>query len=568
MVPTVFQFWPRPITIARADGWDVVAQDEVSGDAIALSPDTGATRAPRGPGPVHRKDLFVPFGARLERAPVIDGHRVETTAEAKTYVYRLTALATGRATELRDDSNDYYRIPDRVAIRGDLALVVQLDERHVHAFALPSGRRVWQATLRGVVGAGFLGATPVACTADGELVQLDQRSGKPTGSVQLAIRGAATVRSGATGVFVHHDRGVVFVDARGPHVVLDELVAEPAFSAHGDTWCRTSADHTVVVVGHGRTPPRSLALAEPVVGVWADARGLAWSTADAIAFVPLGALARDGDVTATARPVVDPRPPQWTTATVTVASKSFLIVQDAWRRRTYGWVGAGFAKGDTFDAADFVRAYAADAYRDLVDFPTLARRGDQRTTLVGGVPRSPPAASVKLGTARAFAAAVHDPAPVVELLLARALITRTPAVDRAIAAGITDAALVLQHAHGVRDGADLGFVSYDHKVFNDTDDPVADLVRIAAEPRLRGHLRKATADRITFELAGKTSSLDIDEELIASLVSRFNAALAALGATRRIYQLGHTGDFFALLACDADTRDALGAAGVTLDDAS
>ena len=563
MEPTLFRFTPRPITIERCEGWDVVVQDEVTGELVTLAPSAEPTRAPRSPGEVRRKDLFVPFGGRLERPPIIDGHRIEEVDGRFT----LTELATGaRTTLLHEATANRFQSAQNFAIRAGLALIVQDGGRTVHAFAIATGELVWKTTLASFAGVGFLGDAPVVCTHDGELVMLDPLSSTSTVSHRLTTRGTPTVHSGETGVFVHHDRGVVFVDGAGPHVVVDELADEPRFAARGDSWCRIDPGHARIIAGRGHGPARSLELDAPAVSIWVDPRGLAWSTRDAIVFVPFETLARDGELHAACRDVVDERPPSWTTATVTVASRSFLIVRDAFGRRTYGWKDAGFVKDATFEVAGFVRGYAGKEHGDQIAHPTLARRGGQVLALVGGSPFAPLPASVRLGVTRGFVAHAPAPSPVVELLLARGLIERTPSVDRAIAAGISNAALVLQWAHGARDGIAIGFVAYDHKVFNDTDDPIADLVAIGADPRVRARMLRVQNDCLELELEGKRQALEIDEKLIAKLGARFNRALAAVDARRRIHELRHDEDFYALLACDPETRDALEAGGIELDE--
>lgn len=574
MQPVAYRFAPRPIRVLQRIGWNVTVEDEVRGDEIMLAADREPLRRARPAGiAMQRKELFGDHGRYQPREDIVDGYTVVHVFERDTTTYRLTHLADGRVSDLVIGRHLGYIVTNAIAIRGDCALCVPESNDTVEAFDVATGKRRWKARLANVASVGFLGELPAACDDRGHLVVFDRKRGSVTLRHKLPTRGVPVLHSGASGVFVHHDRGLLFVDTAGVRVLLDELVAEPGCAVAGDSWCRWDEERKRIVFGVVGTQPRVLVLETPAVEVWMDPRGLAWSRRDEVVFAPLATLAHDREVRARCVRIRDPRPPRWEPATVFMASKSFTIIKDRWGRHTLGWKDTGWSKDEAFEVADFEYEFAGAEHADRIGHPTRLRRLGVETELdPGGAPLAPVPHELVVGTVGAFDASEHEVPSTIRALLELGLVTRCAEIDRLIARGTDNAAIALQHVHGARDGIAKGVVSYDHKFLNDTDDPVADFVKLAGHPDIRARTKKIGSEHIQFELIvrGKTQShrLSIDEQLLDTLRELFNRALEAVSAPRRIYDVYSGADFYTFLACELEVARALRRANVELGDAT
>jgi hypothetical protein len=111
-----------------------------------------------------------------------------------------------------------------------------------------------------------------------------------------------------------------------------------------------------------------------------------------------------------------------------------------------------------------------------------------------------------------------------------------------------------------------GFLYYDHKFWNDTEDPVADLAALAAAPWLDIEMIDKTYDHVTIQhaIAGgrpTTTRVDLEDGLYA-LVDHLNAILASMPGARRIYHWTTNGDWYTFLARTPDEIRALQAAAI------
>ncbi|APR88583.1 hypothetical protein A7982_13932 [Minicystis rosea] len=119
-----------------------------------------------------------------------------------------------------------------------------------------------------------------------------------------------------------------------------------------------------------------------------------------------------------------------------------------------------------------------------------------------------------------------------------------------------------------REGIARGFLHYDHRVWNDTDDPAADLAALAGAAALGVSAKLSSADAeiivLRVESEGrrpKVSRLDIDRGLIP-IVQAVNAALARTSNARRVYSCTTTEGRWAFVACTPDEAGELAAAGL------
>lgn len=119
-----------------------------------------------------------------------------------------------------------------------------------------------------------------------------------------------------------------------------------------------------------------------------------------------------------------------------------------------------------------------------------------------------------------------------------------------------------------REGVARGFLHYDRRVWNDTDDPAADLATLAGAAALGVSAKLSSADSeiivLRVQIEGrrpKVSRLDIDGGLIP-IVRAVNAALARTSSVRRVYSCTTTADRWAFVACTPEEAGELAAAGL------
>ncbi len=126
----------------------------------------------------------------------------------------------------------------------------------------------------------------------------------------------------------------------------------------------------------------------------------------------------------------------------------------------------------------------------------------------------------------------------------------------------------LSEIYAPREGIARGFLHYDHRVWNATDDPAADLAALAGAAALGVSAKLSSADSeiiaLRVQIEGrrpKVSRLDIDGGLIP-IVRAVNAALARTSSARRVYSCTTSADRWAFVACTPEEADELAAAGL------